>query len=64
MPQLHVIRIYEMSNTTMKLILLFAVMFFWAASIDAFAQNVRCFDSGGLIKCIHPDGSITTVVRS
>lgn len=53
-----------MNDTTMKLILLFAVMFFWAASIDAFAQNVRCFDSGGLIKCIHPDGSITTVVRS
>ena len=53
-----------MNDTTMKLILLFAVMFFWIANTDAFAGTVRCFDSGGLIKCIHPDGSITTVVRS
>lgn len=62
-----------MSNTTMKLILLFAVMFFWIAnteafaeglSIDAFAQNVRCFDSGGLIKCVQPDGTVITIVRS
>lgn len=55
-----------MNNTIRFLILLFAVMFFWIANTDAFADTntMRCYSNGsGLLKCIKPDGTIVTIYQ-
>ena len=53
-----------MNNTTRFLIILFAVMFFWALNVPAFASLTQCFDDGrGIIRCVKPDGTITTIVK-
>lgn len=59
-----------MNNTIRIIVILFAVMFFWIASEESFANDrnyisnvTRCFDSGGVVRCIQPDGKMTTIVK-
>lgn len=56
-----------MTNTIRTLIILFAASLFWVFSVEAFAATKiqRCFDAGhGVMRCIQPDGSMITIVKS
>lgn len=51
-----------MNNTTRFLIVLFAVMFFWAYNVDAFAKTQSCWrSSSGVLECVDSDGKITII---
>lgn len=55
----------SLTDTVRLLILLFGIMFFWVLSVDAFANVTRCFDDGkGIVRCVKPDGTMTTIIRS
>lgn len=52
-----------MNWETRFLICLFAIMFFWVLSVEAFAQTQRCWrSSAGVLECIGSDGKITTTI--
>lgn len=58
-------KMIKLTDTIRGLILLFSIMFFWVLSVDAFAQATRCFDDGkGIVRCVKPDGTMTTIIRS
>lgn len=52
-----------MNDYTRILIVLFAVMFFWAASIDAFASIMTCTtSSSGVTECVK-DGVVIVITK-
>ncbi len=52
-----------MNNYGYFFIMLFAIMFFWIYSVDAFAQVQNCWRQGTLTVCQMPDGKIIYIDR-
>lgn len=51
-----------MNSTIRYLVVMFAVMFFAFAGEEALAQVMQCYESGGVTRCMTPDGRIVTII--
>ncbi len=52
-----------MNDITKLLVILFAIMFFWVYSVDAFALRLVCSppSSAGIVECVDQDGNIVII---
>lgn len=52
-----------MTNVVKFYIFLFAIMFFWVYSVDAFALRLVCSppSSAGIVECVDQDGNIVII---
>lgn len=57
---------YEMTWEVRFLVTLFAIMFFWIATTEAFAQQtMQCWKEGSITRCIDvKTGNIVTIINS